>query len=121
MNNSLNDQLESGIVKLITAIQDLNKEVQALNGKREAQKILELETQIKELKAKKKDVWDIFQIIAGFLIPISIALVGYYYSNQMKAAEIETSKSQANNQLNITKEQTETQKVVAEINSRVTK
>lgn len=50
----------------------------------------ELEKELKELKAKKKDRWDKMSAIGSILIPISVAVVGAIFSWQMKTAEIET-------------------------------
>jgi hypothetical protein len=46
----------------------------------------------------RKDIWDIFQILAGLLVPASITVVGYLYSNAMKDAEIRQSEEQASRQ-----------------------
>lgn len=44
--------------------------------------------------AENKDKWDKFSIIASALIPVSIALVGGFYSLSMKDAEMSVSKDQ---------------------------
>lgn len=75
----------------------------------EEDRVAKIENELKELKKKKKDAWDRFQIIASLLIPASITFVGIYYSNQMKATEIATAREQA-----------QKQEVLAEISSRVT-
>ena len=67
------------------------------------EKINDLEKEIKALKNKGKDTWDIFQIIASLLIPASITFVGYYYSQSMKQAEIVSSENLANRQEAIAK------------------
>lgn len=46
---------------------------------------------IKELKHKRRDSWDIFQIFASLLIPASITFAGYLYSEGAKQAEIMSS------------------------------
>jgi hypothetical protein len=46
---------------------------------------------IDELKKRPKDFWDIFQIVATLLIPASITLAGYLYSEAQKQAEIRSS------------------------------
>lgn len=68
----------------------------------------QLEKTVKELKDKRKDTWDKFQILAGLLIPASIALVGRYYANALKKLEIERT------EIRSTSEQR-----IAEINARV--
>ena len=42
----------------------------------------------KELDAKKKDFWDVFDILGSLFIPASITFFGYYYSNAVKKIEI---------------------------------
>jgi hypothetical protein len=46
------------------------------------------EKRIDELKKKPKDFWDVFQIIATLLIPASITVAGYMFSEAQKQAEI---------------------------------
>jgi len=62
-----------------------------------------LENEVKALKPKGKDPWDIVQIIAGLLIPASIAFAGYYYARSTKQAEIASNESLANRQELISK------------------
>lgn len=52
-------------------------------------------------KRKGKDKWDIFNIIASLLIPASIAFSGYYFSNALKQAEIQSSEALAARQAQI--------------------
>ena len=63
---------------------------------------------IGELKDKRKDGWDKFQIIAALLIPASIAAVGFMVSKSLKEAEIASAKELASGQ-----------EAVARINARV--
>jgi len=51
------------------------------------------EKRIDELKKKPKEFWDIFQIVATLLIPASITLAGYWYSDAQKQAEIRSSEN----------------------------
>ena len=61
----------------------------------------DLEKKISLLQEKKKDKWDIFNIIASLLIPASIAFAGYFFSSAMKEAEIRSSEELASRQENI--------------------
>jgi hypothetical protein len=63
------------------------------------EKIQRLDKRIASLEKKGKDGWDKFQIVAALLIPASIALAGYYYSNSIKEAEIESGQRVAEQQL----------------------
>jgi hypothetical protein len=83
------------------------------------QKITELEKEVKSLKDKKKDGWDIFQIVAGLLIPASIAFAGYYYASSMKEAEIASAQELGRAQLKLNEEQTNKQVDISKINARV--
>ena len=65
------------------------------------QKITALERKVSLLEKKKKDHWDIFNIIASLLIPASIAFAGYYFSTAIKEAEIRSSEEMASRQENI--------------------
>ncbi len=47
---------------------------------------------------RRKDGWDVFQILAGVLIPLSIAFVGWTYSAAIKSAEISASADEAGRQ-----------------------
>lgn len=68
----------------------------------EIEKKLEaIEKELSKLKTKKKDAWDIFNIIASLLIPASIAFSGYFFSVAMKEAEIRSSEELATRQENI--------------------
>ena len=60
-----------------------------------------LEEKIVQIEKKKKDKWDIFNIIASLLIPASIAFAGYYFSNAIKEAEIRSSENLAAKQESI--------------------
>jgi hypothetical protein len=46
------------------------------------------EKRLEELQRKRRDSWDKFQIVASLLIPASITLAGYLYSEAAKQAEI---------------------------------
>jgi hypothetical protein len=52
------------------------------------ERVTKLEADVAELKLKRRDRWDIVQIIGGLLLPFAVAFAGYYYSVSMKAAEI---------------------------------
>jgi len=52
------------------------------------ERVQRLEADVAELKKKRRDGWDIVQIIGGLLLPFAIAFAGYYYSLAMKRAEI---------------------------------
>jgi hypothetical protein len=52
------------------------------------ERIKALESDVAELKRKRRDAWDIVQIIGSLLLPAAVAFAGYYYSNSMKDAEI---------------------------------
>jgi hypothetical protein len=56
-------------------------------------RLIATEKRIDELKKKPKDFWDIFQIVATLLIPASITLAGYWYSEAQKQAEILSSEN----------------------------
>lgn len=66
-------------------------------------KIDKIEGRLSKLEEGKKDKWDKFQIVAAVLIPASITWVGYYYSESMKRAEIESSQRLADQQNETTK------------------
>jgi hypothetical protein len=59
------------------------------------EKLATMQAELDKLKGKSKDAWDIFQIVAGLLIPASITMAGYLYANSMKEAEIQSSDIQA--------------------------
>lgn len=61
---------------------------QHLDIKQVNKRLNKLEESFKKIDAKKKDFWDKFKIIGTLLIPISIAVVGGYYSNSLKMIEI---------------------------------
>ncbi len=65
------------------------------------QKITALEIKVSLLEERKKDKWDIFNIVASLLIPASIAFAGYYFSTAIKEAEIRSSEELASRQENI--------------------
>jgi hypothetical protein len=68
------------------------------------ERLTELEVRLALLESEKdkgKDKWDIFNIIASLLIPASIAFSGYYFSNAMKQAEIDSSEALAARQAQI--------------------
>ncbi|MCB0392873.1 MAG: hypothetical protein KDD58_16420, partial [Bdellovibrionales bacterium] len=59
------------------------------------QRLQKLESDIKELKAKKKDGWDKLQILLTVLIPAAITLVGILISDSVKDSELEVAKIKA--------------------------
>jgi hypothetical protein len=65
------------------------------------QKMKSLEKRLIAIESKKKDIWDIFKIIASLLIPLAIAFSGYYFSTAMKAAEIKSNEVLASRQESI--------------------
>jgi hypothetical protein len=67
-----------------------------------------IEARLSKLEHGKKDRWDKFQIVATLLIPASITWVGYYYSESMKRAEIESSQR-------IAEQQNETTRISAKV------
>lgn len=72
------------------------------------ERITQVEADVAELKARRRDAWDILQIIGGLLLPFAIAFAGYYYSLSMKAAEIASADRHAR-----------AEEEVARINSRI--
>jgi hypothetical protein len=72
------------------------------------ERITKLESDVTELKRKRRDAWDIVNIIGTLLLPVAIAFAGYYYSLSMKAAEIASAERRAG-----------ADQEVARINSRV--
>jgi len=72
------------------------------------ERVRQLEADVAELKRKRRDVWDVVQIIGTLLLPVAIAFAGYYYSLSMKAAEIASADRHAT-----------ADQEVARINSRV--
>ena len=52
------------------------------------ERITKLESEVAELKRKRRDAWDIVHIIGTLLLPFAVAFAGYYYSRAMKNAEI---------------------------------
>lgn len=71
-------------------------------------RVEKLTRDIGELKDKRRDGWDKFQIIAALLIPASIAFVGMVVSSSLKEAEIRSAQELAF-----------AQQKVARINARV--
>jgi hypothetical protein len=63
------------------------------------ERLTELEVRLALLESQKgKDKWDIFNIVASLLIPASIAFAGYYFSNALKQAEIDSNRALADRQ-----------------------
>ena len=68
-----------------------------------------MDTEIKErfekietkLNTKQKDFWDKIQALTGVLIPIAIALVGWYYTNENSKSQLEIQKLNNENQFQI--------------------
>src|SRR5690348_3525945 len=54
-----------------------------------------------KLELKKKDAWDKLQSLAGILIPVSIALVGWYYTNANNKNQLEIQQINNDNQFQI--------------------
>lgn len=54
-----------------------------------------------KLDLKKKDAWDKLQSLAGILIPVSIALVGWYYTNANNKNQLEIQQINNDNQFQI--------------------
>lgn len=82
-------------------------------------KIVLLEKEIREIKTKGKDFWDILKIAGGLLIPVAIAFVGWQYSNAMKNAEIKSATNIAQLQLEFSKQKADFDQKISETNSRV--
>src|SRR4030095_418425 len=59
------------------------------------ERITQHETDVADLKRKRRDAWDILQIIGTLLLPAAIAFAGYYYSDSMKHAEITATERRA--------------------------
>lgn len=78
-----------------------------------------LEKEIQELKNKKKDLWDVLQILGGLLIPAAIAFAGWQYSQSMKDAEIKSTLNIANLQIEFSKQKAEFEQRISETNARV--
>ena len=64
-------------------------------------RLSEVKESIEELKANKKDFWDVFDILASLLIPASITFFGFYYSNALKKTEIEREEKRATSEQEI--------------------
>lgn len=79
----------------------------------------ELEKDIEQLKSKKKDKWDIIQILGGLLLPFAIAFVGWQYSKSMKDQELKQASTMANLQLQFSKQKEVFDQQVSELNSKV--
>ena len=62
-----------------------------------------LKKEIEVLKSKKKkDFWDILQILLGTtLIPVAIAVAGYFFSSSLKSAEIRSNEYLTNMQVKL--------------------
>jgi hypothetical protein len=59
------------------------------------ERVAKLESDVAELKRKRRDAWDIVNIIGTLLLPVAVAFAGYYYSLSMKAAEIASADKRA--------------------------
>ncbi len=55
----------------------------------------------KQMIKKKKDMWEKLQVIAPLLIPISIALVGWYFTNEHNKNQLQIQKSNNENQFHV--------------------
>lgn len=78
-----------------------------------------LKKEIQELKNKKKDFWDVLQILGGLLIPAAIAFAGWQYSQSMKDAEIKSASNIANLQIEFSRQKAEFEQRISETNARV--
>jgi hypothetical protein len=63
-----------------------------------AERLDQLEERVEQIRPKKRSFWDIFQIIGTLLIPASITVVGYIYTETSKEKEIEIAR--INSQVN---------------------
>lgn len=52
----------------------------------------------KEIKSDKKDLWDKLQAIASFFVPITIAAVGWYFTEQYNNNQLELQNKSADRQ-----------------------
>jgi hypothetical protein len=59
------------------------------------ERIKQLESDVADMKRKRRDAWDILQIIGTLLLPAAIAFAGYSYSLSMKNAEIAAAERRA--------------------------
>jgi hypothetical protein len=59
------------------------------------ERIAALEEEVAQLKEKKRDGWDKFATITSALIPLTIAAVGWWYSDSMKRTETEVAEIRA--------------------------
>ena len=50
---------------------------------------------------KQKDIWDKLQSLSGILIPVAIAAVGWYYTNENSRSQLEIQKLNNDNQFQI--------------------
>jgi hypothetical protein len=57
-----------------------------------------LEARVAKLEAGKKDWWDKFQIVGTLLIPASITIAGYLYSQAMSKAGMDSAQRAADQQ-----------------------
>lgn len=55
----------------------------------------------KSLNENQKDVWDKLQILSAILIPVVIALVGLYFTNEHNRTQSKIQKENNDNQLNV--------------------
>lgn len=55
----------------------------------------------KKLDPKQKDVWDKIQLLTGFLIPVTIAAVGWYYTSENNKSQLEIQQLNNENQFQI--------------------
>lgn len=68
-----------------------------------------MDTEVKEkfeeidrkLSSKRKDFWDKIQALTGVLIPIAIACVGWYYTNENNKSQLEIQRLNNDNQFQI--------------------
>ena len=55
----------------------------------------------KQLPIKKKDFWEKLQVLTPILIPVAIALVGWYFTDQHNKNQLEIQKNNNENQLQV--------------------
>lgn len=69
-------------------------------------RLAEAEKRLQAIESKPRDFWDKFQIVVGLLIPASITLAGYLYSEAAKQAEIQSTERMAAQQQAVSQIQT---------------
>lgn len=67
-----------------------------------------LSQRLSKLESKARDPWDKFQIVATAMVPVMLAIFGYYYTQTMKDAELASAR-----------EISDREQAIASINARV--